>query len=533
MAAIDCDKTREIWHAEADGKRPNRAERDLLEAHLASCAACRAEAVLVRGMRIDDHDGPAPELDELSERRWIADAIERAEELEGQHPAEPNAPSGGRRRVRPVFAVAAGLAVAAAVAIGIAAGLFDASDEGSAPRETAPRVAETAPALLEGAMVLASGEVTVDETVRAGARIDSAQGTLAIDFGPAVTLVLDSGGRARVVAADEAEIEIELERGRVVGEVDPERERPRLEVSTEAGDVVVTGTVFSVEVAEQATEVKVFRGSVRVEEAYADARPVRLGQALTLGADRVADLEEEEQAEVRALMRAIDMLGGGEAAMLEVDSIPAGAAVRVDEVLLGHTPLRARVRAGNRHLDVTLDGRQSVRELVRLAEGGETRRAYELAEIETGAAAKGSGAATEHDTAAPVERATPAELLITAQGFRKGGDYKAAAAAYEDLATRFPASAEGRAALVSAGTINLERLGRPSRALLCFDRYLASVKQGTLAQEAALGRAQAFEAMGDARREAAALEEFLARHPGAIQAPRAKRRLEELQTQAP
>jgi len=536
MAANDCDKVREIWLAEADGKRPNRAERDLLEAHLSSCAACRAEAVLVRGMRADDRDGPAPELDDLAERRWIAGAIERAEELEGQRPADPAEPSVRGRRVRPLFVLAAGLAVAAAVTIGIAAGLFGGTEREAPPRETAPRVAETAPIPLAGTAVLASGEVTVDgaapgaEAVRPGARIDSVEGLIAIDFGPAVTLLFDNGGRARVAAADESEIRIELAHGRLIGEVDPERDRPRLRISTEVGDVVVTGTVFSVEVTERSTEVKVFRGGVRVEEPGRDARKVRLGQALTLGVDRVASLEKEEQAEVRGWMRALDMLGGSEAAVLEVESIPDGAAVRVDEVLIGRTPLRASVRTGNRHLDVTLEGRQSVRELVPLTVGRETRRAYELAEVETGAAARGSigKGATEHDTAAPAERATPADLLITAQGFRASGDYEAAAATYEELATHFPASAEGRAALVSAGTINLERLGRPSRALLCFDRYLASVKQGTLAQEAALGRAQAFKALGDAQREAAAIEEFLARFPGAIQAPRAKRRLEEL-----
>lgn len=543
MAAIDCEKTREIWLAEADGQRPSRAERDLLEAHLASCATCRAEAVLVRGMRFDDRDGPAPELDDLAERRWITGALERAEEAEDELPAKSAEHSEAARRVRPAFYVMAGLAAAAAVAIGLAVGLFGGVEDQTSPRDRAP-VAETAPEPLDGRVILAAGEVTVSggerqgaEKIGAGTRIDAGKGTAAIDFDRTVTLVFDNGGSARVAAADQAALRIELDQGRVVGEVDPGRAGPRLVVSTRAGDVVVTGTVFSVQVQGDRVDVEVFRGSVRVEEPGRDERSVRLGQALALGTGRIVDLGDEEQVEVRSLLRAIDLLGGDAAAMLVVDSIPSGASVRVDDVQLGRTPLRARVRAGNRHLDVALDGRQSVRELVRLTADAEAHRAYELAEAEpeVAAAGKGSGAkgAAEADTAAPVERATPAELLLTAQGFRSSANFKAAAAAYEDLATRFPASAEGRAALVSAGTINLERLGRPSRALLCFDRYLASVKQGTLAQEAALGRAQAFKSMGNRQKEAAALEEFLTRFPGAIQAARAERRLEELKSPAP
>jgi len=544
MTAIDCEKTREIWLAEADGQRPSRAERDLLEAHLAACAACRAEAVLVRGMRIDDRDGPAPELDELAERRWITGALERAEELDVERPAETAESGEAARRVRPAFYLMGGLAVAAAVAIALAVGLFGSVEEQASPRADLPEVADVAPEPLDGRLVLASGEVEVGggdrgagDAVGRGTRIRAGTGTAAVDFDGNVTLVFDSGGIARVASADSAALRVELEQGRLVGEVDPGRSGPRLVVSTKAGDVVVTGTVFSVQVDDDRVSVKVHRGSVRVEEPGRDGRPVRLGQALELGADRVVVLGDEEQAGVRTLLRAIDLLGGEESATLVVDSIPSGASVEVDDVRLGQTPLRARVRTGNRHLDVALEGRQSVRELVRLDAGAETHRAYELAESEpqVTASTKGSGGKddTEQDTAAPVEQATPAELLITAQGLRSSGDYQRAAAAYEDLATRFPASAEGRAALVSAGTINLERLGRPSRALLCFDRYLASVKRGTLAQEAALGRAQAFQAMGDRQKETAALEQFLARFPGAIQAARVERRLEELRTPAP
>jgi tetratricopeptide (TPR) repeat protein len=304
-----------------------------------------------------------------------------------------------------------------------------------------------------------------------------------------------------------------------------------LTVATRAGDVVVEGTVFTVDVARQEIDLRVFRGGVRVERPGRDPRRVRLGQALGLGGDRVTELTEQDQAEARALLKTIDLLVGERAATLEVESIPAGAAVALDDVALGRTPLVADVRAGGRHLSVVLDDRRSVREILQLAAGEETRRVYELTELasDAGPGVRGRGG----PAASAGDKATPQDLLETARGFRSAGQFKQAAAAYEELATRFPASAEGRAALVSAGTINLERLGRPSRALLCFDRYLATAKQGTLAQEAALGRALAFKGLGDREREIGALEAFLASFPGAIQASRAKRRLAQLQSVQP
>ena len=76
--------------------------------------------------------------------------------------------------------------------------------------------------------------------------------------------------------------------------------------------------------------------------------------------------------------------------------------------------------------------------------------------------------------------------------------------------------------------IQLDRLGQPGRALGLFDRYLARSKRGTLAQEAAYGRARALRKLGRRQAEIESLERFLRTYPGAVQAGLARQRLAEL-----
>ncbi|MBW2278445.1 MAG: tetratricopeptide repeat protein, partial [Deltaproteobacteria bacterium] len=99
--------------------------------------------------------------------------------------------------------------------------------------------------------------------------------------------------------------------------------------------------------------------------------------------------------------------------------------------------------------------------------------------------------------------------------------------AYQELLSQYPGSAQARNSLVSLGDIQLDHMGRPGRALKSFDSYLARTRKGTLAQEAAFGRARALRALGRTAEEIRALQTFLAAFPAAIQAPRSRQRLEE------
>jgi TolA-binding protein len=131
----------------------------------------------------------------------------------------------------------------------------------------------------------------------------------------------------------------------------------------------------------------------------------------------------------------------------------------------------------------------------------------------------------------PHPPASAARLFADVGQARRVGWLTEADRAYAELVARFPGSREERAAGVLLGQLTLER-GEPADALARFDRYLATDPNGTLAEEARLGRALALEQLGqrdDARR---AWQELLDRHPGSVHAERARARLDSLQSGA-
>ena len=129
----------------------------------------------------------------------------------------------------------------------------------------------------------------------------------------------------------------------------------------------------------------------------------------------------------------------------------------------------------------------------------------------------------------PPDAPTASGLLVEARRRRAAGDWAGAAAAYEELAERFPDSGEARATLVPLGQLRLERLGDPVGALRAFDAYLARTPSGPLSEEASWGRTQALRLLGRSADEAAALREFVAGHPASLRVGEARRRLGELE----
>jgi TolA-binding protein len=127
---------------------------------------------------------------------------------------------------------------------------------------------------------------------------------------------------------------------------------------------------------------------------------------------------------------------------------------------------------------------------------------------------------------APIE--TAEEVFARANAARRAGDYGAAAALYDELGRRFPGSREELLSRVTFGTLLLEVLGQPQRALGLFDGYLAAAPGGTMAEEAVVGRALALGRLGRAAEERAAWNALLAAYPDSIHAERARRRLDEL-----
>jgi tetratricopeptide (TPR) repeat protein len=123
--------------------------------------------------------------------------------------------------------------------------------------------------------------------------------------------------------------------------------------------------------------------------------------------------------------------------------------------------------------------------------------------------------------------ASAAELLRQAAVARRDGDRTRALELYRRIGREFRDSREDKVASVAIGRLELDA-GRPERALAAFEAYLRDRSTGNLAQEAAFGRASALRALGRAEAERAALKDFVAKFPDAVQLQRARARLLEL-----
>lgn len=146
---------------------------------------------------------------------------------------------------------------------------------------------------------------------------------------------------------------------------------------------------------------------------------------------------------------------------------------------------------------------------------------------------KPSAAVTSHAWVPPSPAAdnpvTAAELFRDANAERRGGNVGKAVDLYSSLQKRFPDSSETHASRVSLGRLLLDRQGDAKGALAQFDAYLqGNASDGTLSEEARLGRALAFQRLGQPTAETTAWQELLARHPQSLHTSRAKERLQAL-----
>jgi hypothetical protein len=120
------------------------------------------------------------------------------------------------------------------------------------------------------------------------------------------------------------------------------------------------------------------------------------------------------------------------------------------------------------------------------------------------------------------------DLLKSANLARREGDHTAAVRDYTRLERHHRGTREEITARVSRARLELDALKLPGRALAHFDAYLDALPDGTLGEEARLGRAVALGRLGRASAEAAAWRALLEHHPRTVHAKRAHDRLETL-----
>ncbi|HXK17412.1 MAG TPA: outer membrane protein assembly factor BamD [Polyangiaceae bacterium] len=128
-------------------------------------------------------------------------------------------------------------------------------------------------------------------------------------------------------------------------------------------------------------------------------------------------------------------------------------------------------------------------------------------------------------TTTAVDAGSASELFASAASARRRGKPQEAIVLYDALQSRFPASAEAKAADIALGMLRLSR-GSARSALEHFSRYLARSPRAELAPEALWGQGQALSSLGrqsEARRSFASL---LERYPDSTYASAARAKLE-------
>jgi TolA-binding protein len=128
---------------------------------------------------------------------------------------------------------------------------------------------------------------------------------------------------------------------------------------------------------------------------------------------------------------------------------------------------------------------------------------------------------------APVALETADDVFADANRARRAGDYTVALRRYAQLHRQFPGTRQEMTARVIVGDLSLTS-GATRDALASFDSYLAATPDGTLAEEARVGRALALQKLGRRGEERDAWKQLLRRHPDSVQVTRARERLAEL-----
>lgn len=507
--SVGCRRWAECADRRAEDGTLSPAEATAVGSHETACPACAAEAALWRTL-------PAVEaptgLSHDRRRALVEAALARCQR---EDPDSDASVVRYRPRWLPrksIWAVAAGT-LAAAVAIGVVS-----------LRHAHRQPAATVAAVPAVRLVLAAGVVAVDErTAAIGDPLaeaavlrveEGALAGLAIDGG--IGVVLTAGTELRIAELSPTERRLELRRGKLVASLSAQREGTAFSVETATARLTAVGTAFAVTApaGSDRGEAGVLEGSVllRLDERE---QPIVAHQAAALFPPLSlrwrAPAEEAEDARLAGLAA---RWRTDRVAVLEITSDPPGAAVAIDGQAYAATPLSVAATPGLHAIEILGEGGEPVRDRLALVPGQILRRAYRL-----GPAPVAAVAALEPAADGSVRRAhaSPAALLLRARHSRQSGDALGAAAAYRSLIARYPRTAEARAARVSLGLLELDRLGDPFAALRSLDAYLATGDR-TLEPGARYGRVRALRALGDREAEARAADELLRLHPDSVEA---------------
>jgi hypothetical protein len=324
-----------------------------------------------------------------------------------------------------------------------------------------------------------------------------------------------------------------------------------------AGDVTSTavGTAFAVERQPgQAVVTTVMNGKVRVVHGSAE-RMVNAHERAHSGQNQVQvnTVSRNEEASSWALLGPTMLWHDPVSATLELTGEPAAAEAFLDGQPIGRAPLSTLVPVGGHRLIVRNQDSMLLDEELHW-NAGETRSLVYRAEVQAdvasprelrrrGAGKKSSARKARIEVSAKVApeppvaleepiavendgRPTPAELLRSARRQVRDGQLRAAVSTYEALRQTYPDSEEAHTVLVSLAQLELSAMHNPARSLQHLDAYLT--RGGTLSEEARLTRIHALRALHRSEDEAAAISEFLVKHPRSFEDSTLRARLADL-----
>ena len=455
--------------------------------------------------------------------------------------------------------LAASLAGAAIVALGV----FGRSQLGGEPQARAalPKV-EAARPLTRAELVYTSGKVQVEGQsatagrilLSEGTRIETGDGIACVLVDSDINLCLAPFSNMRLTALHPPARVVELGDGALATRLPTQPDGQSLTIA--AGDVRSTaiGTAFSVERRKgEPVVTTVLNGKVRVASGAAE-RVVNAHERARSAADdvKVNSLSRSEEASSWALLGPTVLWHDPVSATLELNGEPQGAEAVLDGQLIGRAPLSSLVPVGShrlvvRHADVILlDQRffwnageaHSVKFQAPAPPEKEEPRRRKVAKV---------AKKDRHEVAAKVESGeppssttgmsspppvftgpSPADLLRSARRLVREGQLRAAVETYHNLRRTYPDSQEAHTVLVSLGQLQLSALHNPKEAVKVLDTYLE--RGGTLSEEARLTRIHALRALRRDKDEAAAISEFLTKHPRSFEDSTLRARLADLRT---
>ena len=482
-----------------------------------------------------------------------------------------------RRRKVPGFVL---VVAAAAFALGSGYALLQRSP-GSGMRAGTSGIGTNPLARAE--LVYTSGTVKISDTNGAagrtllseGSTIETQSGAACVLIDSDINICLAPQSKMRLRAIASMARVVDLEAGKLATRLATQPDGMSLSIVAAGVSSTAIGTAFSVERSDEGGEVTtvVLNGKVRVgrgaELAVVSAHERAVSQT-TGPAVRpiVTSVSRTEEAPSWALLGPTVLWHDPVAATLEVHGQPAGAEAWLDEQWLGVTPVTSLIPAGEHRLSVRIHNREIMgRDLyvhagdtqaigytadrpqaarVGATEEAAVERYYDRDDVRSSSHSARRARHREHGRGSYRANREPDEPAVVQEaeaeadngglGLRqarqamRAGQFRAAAAIYEQLAEGGASSEEASTAMVLLGQLRLNQLGDPKGALTPLNAYLK--RGGPIAVEARAARIEALRRLNRSGDEMAAIEEFLRLHPRNFEVNRLQTRLETLRNAA-